>query len=148
MFAGGRGSTRWRVGWTGSPSIAVRCLWCVYAIVVCVAPLHSSHSGRPLTLNQTQKNKQASFLSYQQNDGRLLHPESESPWAESTLNDFRSVSERGLAQMVEGSLSMREVPGSIPGFSQPSYMFGKVTTKTFYRQCNFKTTFFNISKTS
>ena len=31
---------------------------------------------------------------------------------------------------------------------QPSYMFGKVTTKTFYRQCNFKTTFFNISKTS
>ena len=28
-----------------------------------------------------------------------------------------------LAQMVERSLSMREVPGSIPGFSNPSFLF-------------------------
>ena len=29
----------------------------------------------------------------------------------------------GLAQMVERSLSMREVPGSIPGFSTMGYFF-------------------------
>ena len=45
--------------------------------------------------------------------------------AEFTLNDFRSVSEGGLAQMVERPLSMREVPGSIPGFSNHRMFLAK-----------------------
>ena len=31
----------------------------------------------------------------------------------------------GVAQMVERSLSMREVPGSIPGASKPYFWYGK-----------------------
>ena len=87
--------------------------------------------GSATHLKSDVKYKQASFLSYQQNDGRLLHPDSESPWAESTLNDFRSVSERGLAQMVERPLSMREAPGSIPGFSNHRICLEKKKKKRF-----------------
>ena len=50
--------------------------------------------------------------------------------------------------MVERPLSMQEVPGSIPGFSTQSYIFGKVTAKMLFRLCSFKTTFFDSSKTS
>ena len=50
--------------------------------------------------------------------------------------------------MVERPLSMREVPGSIPGFSTQSNIFGKVKAKMLFRQCSFKTTFFDSSKTS
>ena len=101
----------------------VMCL-VAFAIVFCLAPLHSSHWGPATHLKsgaqkKKNNNKQVSYhISRTMGDCYTLR-------AEFTLNDFRSVSEGGLAQMVERPLSMREVPGSIPGFSNHRMFLAK-----------------------
>ena len=41
----------------------------------------------------------------------------------SSMRHYCCVSDGELAQMVERSLSMREVPGSMPGFSKENFLF-------------------------
>ena len=98
----------------------VMCL-VAFAVLFCLAPLHSSHWGPATHLKsgaqkkkQTNKQKNNKYVSY--HISRTMG-DCYTVRAESTLNDFRSVSDGGLAQMVERPLSMREVLGSIPEFS-------------------------------
>ena len=106
----------------------VMCL-VAFAIVFCLAPLHLSHWGPATHLKSgahththkknNNNNKHVSYyISRTMGDCYTLR-------AESTLNDFRSVTEGGLAQMVERPLSMREVPESIPGFSNHRMVLAK-----------------------
>ena len=48
--------------------------------------------------------------------------------------------------MVERPLSMREVPGSIPGFSTQSYIFGKVKAKMLFVSVVLKQHFLTVLK--